>query len=48
MMAGTSPSIANNGEIAFQANTGDLFTTGPGGVGDLHAGMMGSTSPSIG
>ena len=27
MMAGTSPAIDDGGEIAFQANTGSLWTT---------------------
>jgi surface antigen len=35
------------GEIAFQANTGNLWTVGPGGVGDTHLGMRSGTSPSI-
>src|SRR5579862_7060970 len=34
-------------EIAFQANNSDVYSTGPGGQGDLHAGMMAGTSPSI-
>ncbi|RAG86418.1 hypothetical protein DN069_06275 [Streptacidiphilus pinicola] len=52
MKAGTSPSIASTGgpdvEIAFQANSGDLWTTPGTTVGtDLHLGMMAGTSPSI-
>ena len=47
MMAGTSPSINDGGEIAFQANTGSLWTLGSGGGGDSGAGMMAGTSPSI-
>jgi hypothetical protein len=33
--------------VAFQANTGNLWTVGPGGAGDLHLGMVAGTSPSI-
>jgi hypothetical protein len=44
MAAGTSPSINIWGDIAFQANTGNLDVTG---TGDLHLGMMPGTSPSI-
>jgi Ca2+-binding RTX toxin-like protein len=50
MKAGTSPSINDENDIAFQANTGDLYLTydennGPGG--DTGAKMMPGTSPSI-
>jgi Ca2+-binding RTX toxin-like protein len=44
MAPGTSPSINNWGEIAFQANTGTLQTNK---TGDLRLGMMPGTSPSI-
>jgi hypothetical protein len=48
MWAGTSPSINDNGEIAFMAaGSGSLWTTGPGGGGYLSLGMMAGTSPSI-
>jgi hypothetical protein len=33
-------------EEAFQANTGDLWTTGTGGASNLKLGMMAGTSPS--
>jgi Papain family cysteine protease len=33
--------------VAFQANTGNLWTTGPVGTRDLGLGMMAGTSPSI-
>ena len=36
------------GEVAFQANTGDLWTVGPGGGGDLHLSIMAGTSPRVG
>jgi RTX calcium-binding nonapeptide repeat (4 copies) len=44
MMAGTSPSINNWGDVAFQANTGSLDVTGRG---ELKLGMMKGTSPSM-
>jgi hypothetical protein len=53
MMVGTSPSIAslsttnNSNQVAFQANTGDLWTAGTLGTGDLFLGMMPNTNPSI-
>src|SRR5438477_13144095 len=48
MMPGTSPSINDiSGEFAFQANTGHLWTLGPGGKGDSGLQMMPGTSPSI-
>ena len=34
-------------EVAFQANTSDLWTVGPGGSGDTHLGMMSRTSPDL-
>ena len=33
--------------VAFQANTGNLWTTGAAGTADLGLGMMAGTSPSI-
>jgi hypothetical protein len=56
MKAGTSPSVndpsginsdGQTGQIAFQANTGDLVTVGPDGNNDTGAKMMAGTSPSI-
>ena len=51
MKAGTSPAIAASPqggyEVAFQANTGNLFTYGGAGAGDHSQGMMAGTSPSI-
>jgi Ca2+-binding RTX toxin-like protein len=44
MAKGTSPSINNWGEIAFQADTGSLWTNRDGA---LNLGMMAGTSPSI-
>lgn len=49
-MEGTSPSItltANGYQIAFQANTGNLFIVGDSGPGDTRLGMRRGTSPSI-
>jgi Ca2+-binding RTX toxin-like protein len=49
-MAGTSPSINDNNDVAFQANTGDLYIVynlGKGGGGDSGVKMMAGTSPSI-
>ena len=34
-------------EMAFQANTGDMFEFGSGGSADLRQGMMACTSPAI-
>jgi subtilisin family serine protease len=34
-------------QVAFQANTSNLWTVGTGGTGDLQLGMMAGTSPSI-
>jgi hypothetical protein len=52
MKAGSSPSITGltNGsfEVAFQANTGSLWSMGSDVHGDWRLGMMGKTSPSIG
>jgi hypothetical protein len=52
MMAGTSPSIAplasGNFEVAFQANTGNLWTVGGDPHGDWGLGMMVGTSPGVG
>jgi len=45
--AGTSPSISSAGTVAFQANTSNLWTVGPGGRNDWRLGMMSGTSPSI-
>ena len=49
MMAGTSPSIAGGGSynIAFQANTGNLWTYGTAGSGDRRLGMARGSSPTI-
>jgi hypothetical protein len=51
MRAATSPSIAPlpkcGSEIAFQANTGVLLTTGQAGNTNWNLGMMPGTSPSI-
>ncbi len=51
MMAGTSPSITaladGSFEVAFQANTTNLWTVGGGGNTDWKLGMMAGTSPSI-
>jgi hypothetical protein len=52
MMGMTSPSItALSGggyEMAFQANTGHLWSWGSVNKGDWGLGMKGTTSPSIG
>ena len=40
----SSPTV---GEVAFQANTGDLWTVGAVGNTDWHLGMMAGTGPSI-
>jgi hypothetical protein len=40
MMSGTSPSVSSAGTVAFQANTSNLWTVGPGGRDDWHLGMM--------
>jgi hypothetical protein len=50
MMNGTSPTItAVNGsyEVAFQANTGSLWTVGEDPHGAWGLGMMNGTSPTI-
>ena len=48
MNAGTSPSINMWGEVAFQANTGELWKYDAGGGGDdTRLGMKAGTSPSI-
>jgi hypothetical protein len=51
MMPGTSPSVtalSNGGyEVAFQANTGHLWTVGSDPHGDWGLGMMPGTSPSL-
>ncbi len=51
MMGGTSPSIttlANGGyQIAFQANSANLYTIGAAGGGDTGLGMAAGTSPGI-
>ena len=51
MMRGTSPGITalvdGGYEIAFQANTGDLWTAGTAGDQDWKLGMMAGTSPAI-
>ena len=52
MASGTSPSIASNGsgyEVAFQANTGHLYTYNPGNNASVNAdlGVASGTSPSI-
>jgi hypothetical protein len=52
-MAGTSPSINDNNDIAFQSSNGDLWiwlapASGVGsGAHDLRLGMKAGTSPSI-
>jgi hypothetical protein len=51
MMHGTSPSIAGLSgggfEVAFQANTGSLWSVGASNHGAWNLGMMSNTSPSI-
>ena len=51
MRAGTSPSIAalstGGYEMAFQANTGSLWSVGSDQHGSWGYGMMAGTSPSI-
>jgi hypothetical protein len=51
MMPGTSPSIAGlpNGHVitAFQANNGNLYTAGYGGLKNWNVGMRAGTSPSV-
>jgi hypothetical protein len=50
MMAGTSPAITSLGggyEVAFQANTGSLWTVGTDSHGAWNLGMMAGTSPAI-
>jgi hypothetical protein len=51
MYAGTSPSItalASGGfQVAFQANTTDLWTVGDAGDQDWKLGMMPGTNPAI-
>jgi hypothetical protein len=56
MMAGTSPSVdpvaigslpINKHQVAFQANTGNLWVIGPQSPGDGGLGMAAGTSPSI-
>jgi hypothetical protein len=51
MAAGTSPAIAASGtswQVAFQANTGDLYIRySSGATGDSGLGMMHGTSPAI-
>jgi hypothetical protein len=50
LMAGTSPSIAGvegGYQVAFQANTGNLWTAGALGTRDWGLAMMAGTSPSI-
>jgi hypothetical protein len=51
MAAGTSPSITGltngNFEVAFQANTGHLWTVGSDYHGDWDRGMASATSPSV-
>jgi hypothetical protein len=50
MAAGTSPSItaltSGAWKVAFQANTGSLWTAGPSNA-NLGLGMAAGTSPSI-
>ena len=48
MLTETSPSIATVAagyQVAFQANTTSLWTTGALGTQDTHLGMMRDTSP---
>ncbi len=48
MMQGTSPSIDDNDDVAFQGTNGDLWIWKPGGTStDTGLGMMTGTSPSI-
>lgn len=51
LMAGTSPSVTGlqtgGFQVAFQANTGSLWTVGDAGSQDLGAGMMRISSPAI-
>ena len=48
MMPGTSPSIDDGGEVAFQGKNGDLWIWKLGSSAvDLGLGMMAGTSPSI-
>ena len=51
MRPGTSPAItalpSGGFEIAFQANTGTLWTTGNAGTGNTGLGMNPASSPSI-
>jgi hypothetical protein len=51
MAAGTSPSVAalsgGDFEVAFHANTGNLWTLGPSGNLNRRLGMAQSTSPSV-
>ena len=51
MMAGTSPSICalsgGGWQVAFQANTGNLWVVGEDNRGDMQLGMMVGTSPSV-
>ena len=46
-MPGTSPSINDNNDVAFQGSNGDLGIVCCGGGGDTGAKMMPGTSPSI-
>ncbi len=42
----TSP-LLNNDTVAFQANTGNMFSVGPNGTKDHQLGMRVGTSPSV-
>src|SRR6185312_3390131 len=44
---GTSPSINDNNDVAYQGSNGDLWVICCGGGGDTGAKMMPGTSPSI-
>jgi hypothetical protein len=50
MRSGTSPSIraraGGSYNLVFQANTGNLWTAGATGTGDLGLGMASGTSPA--
>jgi Ca2+-binding RTX toxin-like protein len=47
MWTGTSPSINDRGDVAFQDDTGNVYTYYGTGNTNWHLGMMAGTSPSI-